>query len=204
MPAKCTASEKKDAGLHLASALGHGMQKYTSSMKRRTPYLHAKDHKALLPNTVIAHFEKIRKSLKAKYEKVKEERKARKAAKQAGGAPKKYTSTTEVRADIAAAEKHLKTLKAVKEAAAAAKKEVVVVMQKHNSRYECLPAAEFDHIKKTAAYYERITKGADTMHAKETKKIASLKKKLKKMIEARNVAAAAKKKATKKKSPKKH
>lgn len=197
MPSKCTPSEKKAAGLHLASALGHGMQKYAKTIKRRSSFLAGdEEHKAFLPKSVISHFEKIRAALKAKYEKVKEA-KSKKAATKVGGAPKKYTSTTEVRKDIAEAEKHIKTMVAVKESAEAAKKEIVAVMQKHGSRYECLPTAEFSFIKKTNTFYTRISKSAEAMVAKDTKKVAALQKKLGKMVDARNKLAM-KKKTTKK------
>lgn len=213
---KCTAAEKKSAGVHLASALGHGMQKYKKALGRRSSSLKGADHKAVLPATVIAHFEKIRKALKEKYNKVVEAKKTRRAAKaaakaaQAGGAPKKYGSTTEVRKDLALAESHVKTMAAVKEAAAAASKEIVAVMQKYGSRYECLPTVDFSLIKKTDLFYKKIAKAAADMAAKDTKKAAALKKRLDKMVKARNAAAAKKatakkttKKATKKSSPKK-
>lgn len=205
MPSKCTAAEKKSAGLHFASALGHGMQKYKKSLGRVS--LKGDDHKSVLPASVIAHFEKIRKALKEKYNKVVEAKKARKASKaadkaaQAGGAPKKYASTTEVRKDLALAESHVKSMLKVKEAAGAAQKEIVATMQKFGSRYECLPTVEFALIKKTDLFYKRVAKAAATMADKDTKKVAALKKRLAALIKARN-AAAAKKAAKKAASPK--
>jgi hypothetical protein len=207
---KCNVADKKAAGNHLASALGHGMQKYSKVVGRRSSTLKSPEHKAMVPASVISHFVKIRNALKEKYNKVVEAKKTAKAAKkavkeaQSGGAPKKYTSTTEVRKDIALAESHVKTMKAVQEAATAAQKEIVAVMQKYGSRYECLPSVDFSIIKKTNLFYNRIAKAAATMSAKDTKKAASLKKRLDSMVKARNAAAvkkaAAKKVATAKKT----